>query len=65
MSTYPKAIIPSTLFDDPEREARWRARFSAPRVSLPQWAHGDPERSLYVSNASGTWELYAWHRATD
>ncbi len=65
MSTYPKAIIPATLFDDPEREARWRARFSSPRVSLPQWAHGAPDRSLYVSNASGTWELYAWHRATD
>ena len=63
MSTYPSAITPETLFDDPEREALWRARFSAARISLPDWARDAPERSLYVSNASGTWELYAWDRA--
>ncbi|WP_026449343.1 S9 family peptidase [Actinopolyspora mortivallis] len=65
MSTYPGAKIPETLFDDPDKEARWRARFSAPRVSLPDWARDAPHRSLYVSNVSGTWELYAWDRATD
>ncbi|GAA4611690.1 prolyl oligopeptidase family serine peptidase [Saccharopolyspora hordei] len=64
MSTYPEAKIPEKLFDDPEREARWRARFSAPRVSLPDWARDAPQRSLYVSNSSGTWELYAWDRDT-
>jgi dipeptidyl aminopeptidase/acylaminoacyl peptidase len=52
------------LFDDPEAEARWRARFTAPRVSLPQWARDAPDRCLYTSNASGTWEVYAWDRAT-
>lgn len=62
---YPEARVPERLFDDPEREQRWRARFSAPRVSLPGWALGAPHRSLYVSNASGTWELYAWDRSTD
>lgn len=65
MSTYPEAKIPNQLFDDPDNEARWRARFSAPRVSLPGWARDAPDRSLYVSNVSGTWELYAWHRAED
>lgn len=65
MSTYPSASIPETLFDDPEREARWRARFSAPRVSLPDWARDAPHRSLYVSNVSGTWELYSWNRTTE
>ncbi|MBA8827397.1 dienelactone hydrolase [Saccharopolyspora lacisalsi] len=64
MSTYPSASIPETLFDD-EREARWRARFSAPRVSLPDWARDVPRHSLYVSNATGTWELYAWDRAAE
>ena len=64
MSTYPEAQIPEQLFADPDAEARWRARFSATRVSLPDWAWGAPQRSLYVSNASGTWELYAWDRAT-
>jgi hypothetical protein len=35
------------LFDDPALEARWRARFSAPRVSLPQWARdGRPTKTV-------------------
>jgi dienelactone hydrolase len=45
-------------------EARWTARFRATRVSLPDWALDRPARSLYVSNASGTFELYAWDRDT-
>ncbi|MGH3796459.1 MAG: prolyl oligopeptidase family serine peptidase [Pseudonocardiaceae bacterium] len=61
----PSATIPDTLFDDPAAEARWRARFTAPRVSLPQWARDAPDRSLYSSNASGTWEIYVWDRFTD
>ncbi|SFT02973.1 S9 family peptidase [Saccharopolyspora flava] len=65
MSTYPEAKIPTALFEDPERESRWRARFTAPRVSLPDWARDAPQRSLYVSNFSGTWEIYAWDRDTD
>jgi dipeptidyl aminopeptidase/acylaminoacyl peptidase len=65
VSTYPEAKIPEKLFDDPEREARWRARFSAPRVSLPSWARDAPQRNLYVSNASGKWEIYAWDRDAD
>jgi dienelactone hydrolase len=63
--TYPDALIPEKLFDDPVRERLWRARFSAARVSLPDWAREAPQRSLYVSNVSGTWELYAWDRASD
>ncbi|MGB6165824.1 MAG: prolyl oligopeptidase family serine peptidase [Pseudonocardiaceae bacterium] len=58
------ATIPGTLFDDSNAEARWRARFTAPRVSLPQWALDAPDRCLYASNASGTWEVYVWDRAT-
>lgn len=65
VSTYPEAHIPEALFDDQESEARWRARFSATRASLPDWAWNAPHRSLYVSNASGTWELYAWDRRAD
>ncbi|SCK46962.1 prolyl oligopeptidase family serine peptidase [Streptomyces sp. WMMB 322] len=42
----------------------WEKRFRAPRVSLPDWAEDAPDRSLYVSNATGTFELYAWDRAT-
>ncbi|MGW0775951.1 prolyl oligopeptidase family serine peptidase [Streptomyces sp. NPDC002835] len=42
----------------------WEKRFRAPRVSLPDWAEDAPDRSLLVSNATGTYELYAWDRAT-
>ncbi|MED7822662.1 S9 family peptidase [Streptomyces chiangmaiensis] len=42
----------------------WEKRFRAPRVSLPDWAEDAPQRSLFVSNATGTYELYAWDRIT-
>lgn len=42
----------------------WEKRFRAPRVSLPDWAQDAPHRSLFVSNATGTYELYAWDRKT-
>ncbi|MFB7242273.1 S9 family peptidase [Streptomyces populi] len=42
----------------------WEKRFRAPRVSLPDWAENAPHRSLFVSNATGTYELYAWDRET-
>ena len=40
----------------------WEKRFRAPRVGLPEWAQDAPHRSLFVSNATGTYELYAWDR---
>ncbi len=43
---------------------RWERRFRATRASLPDWAQDAPERSLYVSNPTGTFELYAWDRTT-
>ncbi|MEU6080473.1 prolyl oligopeptidase family serine peptidase [Streptomyces sp. NPDC047108] len=42
----------------------WEKRFRAPRVGLPDWAEDAPHRSLFVSNATGTYELYTWDRAT-
>ncbi|MFF4248169.1 S9 family peptidase [Streptomyces sp. NPDC001822] len=51
----------------PEREKeppQWEQRFRAARVSLPDWAEDAPDRALFVSNATGTYELYAWDRAT-
>ncbi len=42
----------------------WEKRFRAPRVGLPEWAEDAPGRSLFVSNATGTFELYTWDRAT-
>ena len=34
-------------------------------MSLPSWARDAPDRCLYLSNASGTVELYAWDRGAD
>ena len=65
MSTHPAAEVPDRLFADDAAEARWRARFHAARISLPNWARDTPDRNLYLSNASGVWEIYAWDRATD
>ncbi|MDL4773391.1 prolyl oligopeptidase family serine peptidase [Actinomadura xylanilytica] len=45
-------------------DERWKARFRAARVSLPRWARDAPHRSTYRSNATGTWEIYAWDRET-
>lgn len=42
----------------------WEMRFRAPRVSLPDWAEDAPDRALFVSNATGTYELYAWDRSS-
>jgi len=41
----------------------WEARFRAVRTSLAEWARDAPDRCLYVSNRTGTFELYAWDRA--
>jgi dienelactone hydrolase len=65
VADHPVAQVPERLFDDPEAEAKWRARFTASRMSLPDWALDAPDRCIYRSNASGTWEIYAWDRATD
>ncbi|MBA9001947.1 prolyl oligopeptidase family serine peptidase [Thermomonospora cellulosilytica] len=45
-------------------DERWKARFRAARVTLPGWAFDAPHRSVYRSNATGTWEIYAWDRTT-
>ncbi|MEU3922251.1 prolyl oligopeptidase family serine peptidase [Streptomyces sp. NPDC029004] len=49
---------------EPPSMPDWEKRFRAPRVSLPDWAEDAPHRALFVSNATGTYELYAWDRAT-
>lgn len=64
VTAHPAAPVPATLFDDPVAEARWRARFTAARISLPDWALHAPDRNVFSSNASGTWEIYSWDRAT-
>ncbi|WP_262412795.1 S9 family peptidase [Actinacidiphila acidipaludis] len=57
-------ITGSTGGSMPEAGAmpEWEKRFRAPRVGLPEWAEDAPHRSLFVSNVTGTYELYAWDR---
>ncbi|MFC0116058.1 S9 family peptidase [Kibdelosporangium aridum] len=64
MTKHPAAEEPEHLFTDADADARWRARFRAARVSLPEWARDAPDRNVYTSNASGVWETYAWDRLT-
>ena len=64
-NTHPAAPVPERLFADDARERRWRARFTATRMSRPDWARDAPDRNVYTSNATGTVEVYAWNRATD
>jgi dipeptidyl aminopeptidase/acylaminoacyl peptidase len=45
-------------------EERWQARFRAPRMTLPVSARQAPSRAIYRSNSTGTWEIYAWDRAS-
>lgn len=46
-------------------QPRWKHRFLAPTISMPSWARDEPDRCVYVSNASGVSELYTWDRRTD
>jgi dienelactone hydrolase len=41
----------------------WEQRFRAARVGLPSWAWFAPDRCVLLSNASGTFEIYAFDAA--
>jgi dienelactone hydrolase len=49
---------------DSSSVARWKARFHAARMTLPEWAALRPDHCVFVSNASGTFEIYTWDRST-
>ena len=57
---HPTAEVPDRLFSENAAEERWRQRFSATRISLPDTARDAPDRAVYVSNAGGRYELYSW-----
>jgi dipeptidyl aminopeptidase/acylaminoacyl peptidase len=42
----------------------WERRFRAPILSFPAWADADPERLVYASTESGTYQLHAIDRRT-
>ena len=43
-------------------EATWKRRFRATVVMFPTWAREVPGRLLYLSNAGGKFEVYAWDK---
>ena len=45
-------------------EATWKRRFRATTVMFPTWSRERPERLLYLSNAGGKFEVYAWDQQT-
>src|SRR5439155_24708101 len=46
-------------------ETDWKRSYRAAQLSLTSWAQDNPDRLVYISNASGKFEVYAWDRATD
>jgi dipeptidyl aminopeptidase/acylaminoacyl peptidase len=42
----------------------WEARFRAPILSFPAWSPDAPDRLALASTESGSYQLYAWDRAT-
>jgi len=44
-------------------EPRWKQRYRAPSLTLPRWAPDAPDRLVYASNLSGSWQVHAWDRA--
>jgi dipeptidyl aminopeptidase/acylaminoacyl peptidase len=42
----------------------WEARFRAPVLSFPAWSPDAPDRLAIASTESGSYQLYAWDRAT-
>ncbi|AZI59335.1 S9 family peptidase [Nakamurella antarctica] len=64
-SDHHSASIPPALFTDPVAETRWRARFAAIRMGLPDQARDAADHTVLVSNMSGAYELYCWQPSTD
>ena len=45
-------------------EPAWKQRFRAARVMFPSWARDDADHLLYLTNASGKFEVHTWDRKT-
>ena len=45
-------------------EPAWKQRFRAARMMFPSWARDDADHLLYLTNASGKFEVHTWDRRT-
>src|SRR5690348_16361377 len=43
-------------------EPQWKQRFRAARIMFPSWARDDADRLLFLTNASGKFEVHTWDR---
>ncbi|TMB97999.1 MAG: S9 family peptidase, partial [Chloroflexi bacterium] len=46
------------------REPDWKRRFRAARIMFPSWGRDDPDRLVYLTNATGKFEVHTWDRRT-
>jgi len=42
----------------------WERRFRAPKLTLPLWSSGRPDRCVYESNVSGVWQVHTFDAST-
>jgi dipeptidyl aminopeptidase/acylaminoacyl peptidase len=42
----------------------WERRFRAPKMTLPHWSRGAPDRTVYETNESGIWQVHRWDAST-
>ena len=48
----------------PDDVPAWEQRFLAPSLAFPVWARDEPERLALSTSESGSWQVYAWDRAS-
>ena len=48
----------------PDDVPMWERRFLAPSLAFPVWARDEPDRLALSTSESGSWQVYAWDRAT-
>lgn len=59
---YPSGRMPEARsFDD---LPRWEQRFRGARLGMPTWSRHAPDRVTFTSTESGSYQLFAWDRAT-
>ena len=51
------------MSDRPE-QVPWKQRFLAPTILLPAWAQNAPDRLVYASSESGSFQMYSWDLAS-
>jgi acetyl esterase/lipase len=43
---------------------QWERRYRAPKITLPSWSPDAPDRFVFASNESGSWQISSWEPAS-